>query len=108
MLVSAATSLFIIIYLLGLCPGICTIWHCWQLEGVVGLHLCLQVGDKVAFEEIQLFCVCRLACQDPSLYLFVLVIFLNKALVLPHTGIHITFNFFYAGHCSQVVQFIHK
>ena len=47
------------------------IWHSWQHTGVV--HLSLQADGKVAFEDILVFGVCRPACHDSSLYLFVLV-----------------------------------
>ena len=40
----------------------------------VSLHLSLQAVGKVVFEYIPFFYVCRLACHDSSLYLFVLVI----------------------------------
>ena len=47
--------------------------HSWQHTGVV--HLSLQADGKVAFEDIPVFGVCRPACHDSSLYLFVLVLF---------------------------------
>ena len=53
--------------------------HSWQHTGVV--HLSLQADGKVAFEDIPVFGVCRPACHDSSLYLFVLVLFL-EAVVL--------------------------
>ena len=43
--------------------------------GVV--HLSLQVDGKVAFEDVPVFGVCRPACHDSSLYLFVMVLFLD-------------------------------
>ena len=91
-LVCAATSLFCAYYF-GECPGICAICHSWQHTGVVeGLHLSLQADGKVAFEDIPVFSVCRPACHDSSLYLYVLVIFL-EAVVL--SQLHVTFNIFY-------------
>ena len=40
------------------------------------VYTCILLADgKVAFEEIPEFGVCRPACHDPSLYLFVLVIY---------------------------------
>ena len=61
--------------LFGQCPGLCTITcHSWQHTGVV--HLSLHADGKVAFEEIPVFGLCRPACHDSSLYLFVLVLFL--------------------------------
>ena len=55
------------------------ICHSWQHTG--GVHLSLQADDKVSFEDIPVFGVCHSACQDSSLYLFVLVIFI-EAVVL--------------------------
>ena len=49
--------------------------HSWQHTGVV--HLSLQADGKVAFEDIPVFGVCRPACHDSSLYLCVLVLFLE-------------------------------
>ena len=37
----------------------------------------LQADGKVAFEDIPVFSVCLPACHDSSLYLFVLVLFLE-------------------------------
>ena len=37
----------------------------------------LQADGKVAFEDIPVFGVCRPACHDSSLYLFVLVLFFD-------------------------------
>ena len=68
-----------VLCLFGQCPGLCTICHSWQHTGVV--HLSLQADGKVAFEYIPVFGVCRPACHDSSLYLFVLVLFL-EAVVL--------------------------
>ena len=70
-----------VLCLFGQCPGLCTICHSWQHTGVV--HLSLQADGKVAFEDIPVFGVCRPACHDSSLYLFVLVLFL-EAVVLSH------------------------
>ena len=52
----------------------------WQHTGVV--HLSLQADGKVAFEDVPVFGVCCPACHDSSLYLYVLVLFL-EAVVLP-------------------------
>ena len=41
------------------------------------VHLTLQADSTVAFENIPGFGLCRPACRDSSLYLFVLVIFLE-------------------------------
>ena len=54
---------------------VCAPCHSWQHTGVV--HLSLQVDGKVAFEDVPVFGVCRPACHDSSLYLFVLVLFLD-------------------------------
>ena len=64
-----------VLCLFGQCPGLCTICHSWQHTGAV--HLSLQADGEVAFEDIPMFRVCRPACHDSSLYLFVLVIFLD-------------------------------
>ena len=64
-----------VLCLFGQCPGLCAIYHSWQHTGVV--HLSLQSDGKVAFEDIPVFGVCRPACHDSSLYLFVLVLFLE-------------------------------
>ena len=64
-----------VLCLFGQCPGLCTICHSWQHTGVV--HLSLQADGKVAFEDIPVFGVCRPAGHDSSLYLFVLVLFLE-------------------------------
>ena len=68
-----------VLCLFGQCPGLCTICHSWQHTGVV--HLSLQADGKVAFEDIPVFGICRTACHDSSLYLFVLVLIL-EAVVL--------------------------
>ena len=65
-------------------PGLCTICHSWQHTGVV--HLSLQADGKVAFEDVPVFGVCRPACHDSSLYLFVLVLFL-EAVVLSQVDV---------------------
>ena len=68
-----------VLCLFGQCPGLCTICRSWQHKGVV--HLSLQADGKVAFEDVPVFGVCHSACHDSSLYLFVLVLFL-EAVVL--------------------------
>ena len=68
-----------VLCLFGQCPGLCTICHNWQHTGVV--HLSLQADGKVAFEDIPVFGVCRPACHDSSLYLFVLVLFLEAVML---------------------------
>ena len=70
-----------VLCLFGQCPGLCTICHSWQHTG--GVHLSLQADGKVAFEDIPVFGVCRPACYDYSLYLCVLVLFL-EAVALSH------------------------
>ena len=64
-----------VLCLFGQCPGLCTICHSWLHTGVV--HMSLQADGKVAFEDVPVFGVCRTACHDSSLYLFVLVLFLE-------------------------------
>ena len=48
------------------------------------LHISLQADGEVVFEDIPVFGVCRPACPDLSLYLFVLVFFFEKV----RTGSH--------------------
>ena len=79
-----------VLCLLGECPGLCTICYSWQHTGVV--YLSLQSDGKVAFEDIPVFGVCRPACHDSSLYLFVLVLFL-EAVVL--SQVHVAWDIFY-------------
>ena len=81
-----------VLCLFGLCPGICTIRHSLQHTGVVGLHLSLQADDKVAFEDIPVFSVCHPACHDSSLYLFVLVLFLEDVVL---SQLHVALDIFY-------------
>ena len=88
-LVCAAASLFCAC-LVGQCPGLCTICHSWQHTGVV--HLSLQADGKVAFEDIPVFGVCHPACHDSSLYLFVLVLFLEAVAL---SQIYVAVNIFY-------------
>ena len=77
-----------VLCLFGQCPGLCTIYHSRQHSGVV--HLSLQADGKVAFEDITVFGVCRPACHESSLYLFVLVLFL-EAVVL--SQVHVALDF---------------
>ena len=56
------------------------------------LYTCLQADGKVAFEDISVFGVCHPACHDSSLYLFVLVLFLD-AVVL--SQVHVAWDIFY-------------
>ena len=79
-----------VLCLFGQCQGLCTIRHSWQHTGVV--HLSLQADGKVAFEDIPVFGVCRPACHHSSLYLFVLVLFL-EAVVL--SQVHVAWDIFY-------------
>ena len=53
--------------------------HSWQHTGVV--HLSFQADGKVAFEDVPVFGVCRPAYHDSSLYLFVLVLFLDDVVL---------------------------
>ena len=52
----------------------------------------LHADVKVAFEDIPVFGVCRPACHEYSLYLFVLVLFLD-AVVL--SQVHVALDIFY-------------
>ena len=87
-----------VLCLFGQCPGLCTICHSWQQTGVV--HLSLQADGKVVFEDIKVFGVCRPACNDSSLYLFVLVLFL-EAVVL--SQVHVALDIFYQ-HIAHVCR----
>ena len=78
-----------VLFLFGQCPVLCTIWHSWQHTGVV--HLSLQADGKVACEDIPVFSICRPACHDSSLYLVVLVIFLEAVVLSPvHVALDIS------------------
>ena len=79
-----------VLCLFGQCPGLCTIGHSWQHAGVV--HLSLQADGKVAFEDIPVFGICRPACHDSSLYLFVLVLFLETVVL---SQVHVALDIFY-------------
>ena len=96
-----------VLFLFDQCPGLCTICHSWQHTGVV--HLSLQADGKVAFEDIPVFGVCRPACHDSSLYLFVLVIFL-EAVVLSQVhvawDISISTLFTFIGGSSTTITFV--
>ena len=63
----------------------------------------IQANVKVAFEEIPVFCVCRPACQNSSLYHFGLVL-IHEAVVLPL--VYVAFSVFYQHivhvHCCVV------
>ena len=52
----------------------------------------LHADGKVAFEDVPVFGVCRPACHDSSLYLFVLVLF-REAVVL--SQVHVALDIFY-------------
>ena len=77
-------------------PGMYIICHSWQHAGVV--HLSLQADGRVAFEDIPVFGVCRTACHDSSLYLFVLVLFLVDDDAL--SRVCVDFNIF----CQHIVH----
>ena len=59
----------------------------------------LGAYGKDAFEDIPVVDVCRPARHDYSLYLFVLVLFLDDV-VLPHAGIR-SLQHFLSAHCSR-------
>ena len=79
-----------VLCLFGQCSVICTTWHSWQHTGVI--HLSLQADCKVAFEDIPVFGICRPACHDFSLYLFVLVIFIEAVVLFQ---LYVALNIFY-------------
>ena len=54
----------------------------------------LRADGKVAFEDIPVFGICRPACHDSSLYLFVLVLFL-EAVGLVLSQVHVALAIFY-------------
>ena len=76
-----------------------TIWNSWQHTGVG--HLSLQADGKVAFEDIPVFGVCLPACHYCSLYIFVLVIFLEAVVSygVPSTRI---LELFLPAYCSRL------
>ena len=84
--------------LFGQCPGLCAICHSWQHSGVV--HLSLQADGKVAFEDIPVFDICHPAYHDSSLYLFVLVFFLEDV-VLSQVGPTRSLGHVLSAHCSR-------
>ena len=71
----------------GQCPDLCTICLSWQHAGVV--HLSLQADGKIPFEDIPVIGVCRPTCHDSSMYLFVLVLFLE---VVALSQVYVAFN----------------
>ena len=79
-----------VLCLFGQCPCLCIICHSWQHTGIV--YMSLQADCNVAFEDIPVFGVCRPACHDSSLYLFVQVIFL-EAVVL--SQVHVAWDILY-------------
>ena len=66
-----------VLCMFGQCPYFCT---------------SLQADGKVAFEDIPLFGIRRPSCNDYSLYIFVLVLFLEA---LPLSQVYVAFNIFY-------------
>ena len=74
-------------------PQVCSVLV-WSVSrshpGVV--HLSLQADGKVAFEDIPVFGVCRPAYHDSSLYLFILVLFLEVVVL---SQVHVAWNIFY-------------
>ena len=52
----------------------------------------LQADGKVAFEDIPVLSVCRPACHDSSLYLFVLALFLEAIML---SQVHVALNLIY-------------
>ena len=69
----------------------------------------LQADGKVAFQDVPVFCVCRPACHGSSLYIFVLVIFLD-AVVCPKYTYPWTFSistlFMFIGVLSTTITFV--
>ena len=96
-----------VLCLFGQCPRLCTICHSWQHTGVV--RLSLQADGKVAFEDIPVFGVCRPACHDSSLYLFVLVLSLEAVeLSQVHVACDISIStlFTFIGVLSTTITFV--
>ena len=81
-----------VLCLFGQCPGpgLDIICHSWPHTGVV--HLSIQADGKVAFEDIPVFGVCRPACHDSSLYIFVLVLFIETVVL---SQVHVASYIFY-------------
>ena len=63
----------------------------------------LQADGKVAFEDIPVFGVCRPACHDSSLYIFVLVLFLEAVVM---SRVHVALDIFYQ-HIVHVYRGVH-
>ena len=93
-----------VLRLFGQCPCLCTICHSWQHTGVV--HLSPQADGKVVFEDVPVFGVCRPACHDSSLYLFVLVLFL-EAVVLSQAHVALDIFYQYIIHANLGVVYNH-
>ena len=68
---------------------------------VVGLHLSAQADGEVDFEDIPVFGVCRCpGCHDFSLYLCVLVLFLDSVVL---SQVYISLDIFYQHiNCSHL------
>ena len=90
-----------VLRLFGQCPCLCTMCHSWQHTGVV--HLSPQADGKVVFEDVPVFGVCRPACHDSSLYLFVLVLFL-EAVVLSQAHVALDIFYQYIVHANLVLS----
>ncbi len=71
-----------VLCIFGQCPGLCTICHSWQHKSCTPISSGRWQG---AIEDIPVFGVCRPACHDSSLYLVVLVIFLEAVMLSKYT-----------------------
>ena len=101
-LVCAATSLLCTYFVsVQISAPLC---HSWQHTGIV--HLSLQADGKVAFEDITVFFVCRPACHDSSLHLFVLVLFL-EAVVLSQVHVAVDILYQHIVHVYRGVVYNH-
>ena len=66
----------------------------------------LHADGKAAFEDIPVFGVCRPACHDSSLYLFVLVLFL-EAVVLSQVYVALDMFYQHIVHVYRGVVYMH-
>ena len=94
-----------VLCLFGQCPGLCTICHSRQHTEVVHMSLFMQMA-RLLLKISRCLVICRPACHDSSLYLFVLVIFL-EAVVL--SQVHVALDMFYQHivHVYWVVVYNH-
>ena len=71
-------SILLSILVCAAAPHVCSVLV-WSMSR--SLHH-LQADGKVAFEDVPVIGVCRPACHDYSMYIFVLVLFLDAVVFL--------------------------